>query len=512
MDRLLAVQSTRLLRRVGVEVKREEFEVALCSHPDYPSLLALTETLELYGVEYAAVKMKPEDMEVNGFPFLAHLKEKQGNYVVVTGCRQGKVEYIDDEKGKRREERAEFCNKWEGVAVYAASGRGEEESRLYSRRRMIFLAAVAFFVVWYFVWGGAARSLADQGYGMVKMAGLLLSCMLLFHEWGSRAGWMQKVCHFHKKSDCDKVLGSGASHLFGVSLAEMGMVYFAGGFLYLCLGNGIQVLLYLSVCAFPYTLFSLWYQFGKVRRICPFCMGVVVCLWGEAVFAAKFLLPLALSMETIGQCAVLLCCFAGVAGMVYVLKLLIKYKQKAHRLEVSYLKIKREEAVNRALQLQMPELDPEYSDNDILLHEGKGKRKVIVVVSPFCGPCAGLHEKLEALFRKYVCDFTVILRFIGAPGIEKDDINRVALGLIEIYHSQGREAFRKALAAWFRKRETGRLPAGEYSSGTVQTLTASVEWCRRMGIHSTPLILTENRILSSYYGVEDLIFGSEQSI
>jgi len=47
MDRLLAIQSRRLLRRNNVAVEWSEFEEVLCSHPDYPSLLALTETLEL---------------------------------------------------------------------------------------------------------------------------------------------------------------------------------------------------------------------------------------------------------------------------------------------------------------------------------------------------------------------------------------------------------------------------------------------------------------------------------
>ncbi|MDE5639196.1 MAG: hypothetical protein K2I47_05310, partial [Odoribacter sp.] len=83
---------------------------------------------------------------------------------------------------------------------------------------------------------------------------------------------------------------------------------------------------------------------------------------------------------------------------------------------------------------------------------------------------------------------------------------QVALGLIEIYHTQGREAFRKSLRVWFQKRTPGHLPVGKYSPRTIRTLADSVAWCERMGIHSTPLVLAGKRILPSYYGVEDLVY------
>lgn len=509
MDRLLAIQSRRFLRRNKIVVEWDKFEEALCSNPDYPSLLALTDTLELYGVGYAAVRIGAEDMKVNGFPFLAHLKEKQGNYVIVTGYRKGKVEYIDNKEGKKRENLGDFCDRWEGVAVYVAS----ESKRFFPRwninRRVFLVGILLLLIVGYGVGEKMFGMLAYQGYGAIKLIGFVLNCMLLFHELGGgQEEWMQKICHFNKKSDCDKVLNSDASRLLGISLADIGTVYFAGGILYLCTGSGIQWLFYLSFCAFPYTLFSLWYQLRKVRRICLFCIGVVLCLWGETFFAVSLVSPVVLSWAMMWEGIGLLCCFVGVAGGVYLLKLMIKFRQEAHWLKVNNLKLKREKVVYEALQLNMPEIEPEYSDNDILFYDGKGKRKIVVVLSPFCNPCAGLHEKLERLIEKYACDFTVILRFIGTPGIEKDPMNQVALGLIEVYHTQGREAFRKALSIWFQKRVPEHLPVGKYSFQSIQTLAVSVAWCERMGIHSTPLVLVEKRILSPYYGVEDWVYLS----
>ncbi len=505
MDRLLAIQSRRLLRRNNVAVEWSEFEEVLCSHPDYPSLLALTETLELYRIEYAALKINPEDMEANGFPFLAHLKEKQGNYVVVTGYRKGKVEYIDNKEGKKRENLGDFCARWEGVAVYVASACKRVFPRM-GMERCVFLGLILWLLmIGYCLGKGMSWMFVYQGYGLIKVIGFVLSCMLLLHELGEgQEGWMQKICHFSKKSDCDKVLNSGASRLFGISLADIGTVYFAGGILYWWIGDEIQLLFYLSLCVFPYTLFSLWYQLRKVRRICLFCMGVVLCLWGEVSVSVFFALPLNLSWKLMRECVGALCCFGGVVGCVYLLKRMIKYRQEAHWLKVNNLKLKREKVVYGALQSEMPEVEPEYSDSDIIFYEGSGERKVIVVLSPFCNPCVGLHERLERLTEKYICDFTVVLRFIGTPGIEKESVNQVTLGLIEVYHTQGREAFRRALSVWFQKRMPEHLPIGKYSSRTIRTLADSVAWCERVGIHSTPLILVGKRILPPYYGVEDL--------
>jgi len=101
-------------------------------------------------------------------------------------------------------------------------------------------------------------------------------------------------------------------------------------------------------------------------------MGVVLCLWGEVSVSVFFALPLNLSWKLMRECVGALCCFGGVVGCVYLLKRMIKYRQEAHWLKVNNLKLKREKVVYGALQSEMPEVEPEYSDSDIIFYEGSG--------------------------------------------------------------------------------------------------------------------------------------------
>lgn len=512
MDRLLAIQGWRLLHWKGIAVKREEFETIVCSHPDYPSLLSLTETLDLYGIEYAAVRIHQEDIAINGFPFLAHLAEKNGDYVMVTAWRDGEVEYVKGNGGRKREVMADFMKKWGGVVVYVAGEMHKSWFPLYVKRRMLILIVLLCLVGMYY-WVGRQMliPLLYEGYGILKVVGLVLSGMLLLHESGGREEWLGRICHLGRMSDCDKVLRSEASKIAGISLADVGCVYFSGGIFCLVwmagykeVGLVFQLMLYVSFLTFPYTLFSLWYQLVKVKKICPFCMGVVVCLWGECVLAIWGISPI----SGIGIKAGLgLIAFYGMMGAgVYGLKRLLYFRQKAYGLKVNYMRLKRDKAVIEVCQRQMPEMKSTDKDGDIVIHQGNPDRRVVIVLSPFCAPCARLHERLEKLLKQYICEFTVILRFTGTSDLEKEFMNRVALYLIGIYHSQGVAAFEKALGVWYRTKDKRFFEQEDCPEIALHTLASSVNWCQQNGIHSTPFVLYNERVLPGYYEVEDVVY------
>ncbi len=133
--------------------------------------------------------------------------------------------------------------------------------------------------------------------------GMMLATQQILGQSDQNNSLVQKLCNTSKKTSCQTVLDSKASKLFGwLSLSELGLVYFAGGFFVLLISSfsvvSIQIptfLAWLSALALPYTLFSVYYQKFVVKQWCPLCLGVlVVCvvlilLWLDFALGFQFL-------------------------------------------------------------------------------------------------------------------------------------------------------------------------------------------------------------------------------
>src|SRR5688572_67143 len=53
------------------------------SHPQYPSLVSITDTLDWLGIENMAVEIEKEQLQEISTPFLAYLGDDAGGFVIV---------------------------------------------------------------------------------------------------------------------------------------------------------------------------------------------------------------------------------------------------------------------------------------------------------------------------------------------------------------------------------------------------------------------------------------------
>lgn len=87
-------------------------------HPAYPSLLSITEVLQEWNAETLAVKISSEQLKEIPFPAISHLRDS-GNFIVVNGCYDDKIEYVDSRNGLTKEAISKCQNKWSGRILYS---------------------------------------------------------------------------------------------------------------------------------------------------------------------------------------------------------------------------------------------------------------------------------------------------------------------------------------------------------------------------------------------------------
>ncbi|MCP4219738.1 MAG: vitamin K epoxide reductase family protein [bacterium] len=128
---------------------------------------------------------------------------------------------------------------------------------------------------------------------LCKSAGLVISTIISLDKPGFRD--MSAKGKTHGKSDCRKVLDSKVAVVFGIHMAELGVVYFGGGLLVTvaCIlsysSSAMFILALLSLLTLPYTVFSVIYQGVVVRSWCVLCLRTLLLFWLEFFLLQPFL-------------------------------------------------------------------------------------------------------------------------------------------------------------------------------------------------------------------------------
>lgn len=500
------------LRKSKIFFDKRRLKQLLTSHPDGDSLYAIVDTLNEMNIKNIALKSDLKELQSNGFPTIAFIiTEKERKFIVVEDISDNQVFYYEANTGNTSEVIEEFVWKWSGILLYAEQdeilAELEQKKNISEKRLLHWRIILAVFsgllctAIWSvsIVWSPVLCS-----FLFLYLCGLIISILLTMEEFGESNQFLHKVCHLNRVTNCNAVLKSGASKLFGwLSMADIGLCYFLGCIFSLFFaGIGQQLnavvcwLLVLAICSFPYTLFSLSYQIFKVKKVCPFCLGVVGVLWTQIVlciFYWKSLTFIPISPVTILS---LLVGFAIPVIIWAYVKPLWKENIRMRIYEYNYLRLKRIPAVIHALLSTEPCYTMDYRPDEINLGAIDSPIHVTIVISLECKPCGDSWTMLSQWLVTYPGLFCLTVRFSGYnDGDRKND--ELIDGLTEIYSKSGSDAFCKALADWIENREIQMWKAKYYANKPITPQLGSLEtayWQRSNFITSAPTVFVDGRI------------------
>jgi ABC-type bacteriocin/lantibiotic exporter with double-glycine peptidase domain len=83
MPRAISLQLYQYLQLLEIPVSFEYLSRKIQSHPDYPSLLSITDTLDELGIDSATVHIGKGQLHEAPVPFMAHLNGNGGEFVII---------------------------------------------------------------------------------------------------------------------------------------------------------------------------------------------------------------------------------------------------------------------------------------------------------------------------------------------------------------------------------------------------------------------------------------------
>lgn len=517
------------LRLLHVKVNNSTVNEALQNHPDWPSLLCISDGLSKWSIENGAGKIDPAGIDELPVPFMVSERDSDAIVSIITRITEKTVEIWQESHNKVvSKDKRDFIKNWDGVYLIAEPNQfsGEPNYEQIKRKEVLntlipigaFAAIVSLSL---FLIKQVMDSLnGNSAFGiylqfLILLVGVFVSGLLILYEVDKNNPTLQKVCTGKLNRDCSAILTGKHSKAFNlVSWSEVGLSYFTGGMLTLLFsGNHIMLSLttvaWLNIFALPYIVFSVYYQAKIAKQWCILCLGIqaLLLLGGVNVIANGFLLPVSPVSPFFVVNVMLM--YVVPVFVWRVMKPYLLRLQEIKDIKHQYLRTKFNTEIFETLLKKQKSIESSTYGLGIELGDPEGKNTLIKVCNTYCGPCSLAHPEIEKLLKE---NKDLKVKIIFTTSGSEDDLSLMpARHLLAIAENADGAKLQKALNDWYKPGEknyehfAAKYPM-ENSLLFMQNdkIKAMAQWCKSVGISFTPTIFINGFQLPDFYNIEDL--------
>lgn len=516
-----------LLDTLKSRVVRSSVSDKLKEHPDYPSLLSISDTLYSWKINNLSIRATAEQLPDMPVPFIAQLADGKGE-VFTTVRSFGPEKVVISAMGSRKWKTVDlttFLDQWTGVIMVVEEGEqaGEPAYALKKKQAMtgraVTFLAVAMILL---LWGNTVLSAFYESGTAAIIPGLLFTLqlfgsyitgLLLWYEIDKNNPSLKAICNGHRQTNCDAVLQSKAAKLWDgvVSWSEAGFFYFAGSFLAVLISGLhkelLQLQAWLSVLALPYVIFSVYYQWRIAKNWCVLCLAVQAVLFTAGLLMLSTT-PLTLAGMGLSTCLLQAACFVAPAIVWLLLRPLLLQVKDAMLKKAELARVKHHPQVFESLLIKQKQISHDLTGLGILLGNPASRNRIVKVCSPYCQPCARSHAQLDELLTNNP-DLQVQIIFTAANA-DSDRRAAPVKHLMALAAKNDEALTRKALHDWYTE---GAKDYDAFSRRYVlngeeerqgEKLEAMRNWCDRMEISFTPTLFLNGYQLPEMYSASEL--------
>ena len=526
---------------LNVKVSSSTLTKEIEEHPNYPSLLSISDILTTYGVENVGIKFDITKIANLPVPFITQLEGVKSNiifFTVVKEIRDSSILLYDPEKHKWAElPIVEFNERCSRVAllVEAEEGAGEPDYKIKRKeeKKRDVLTYAKILSIPAIVAIGVVTTLVNYGfnsllpvlYCVITLVGAGISALLLFYELDIHNPVLQQICSSGKKVNCGSVLRSKGAKIFGISWSSIGFSYFMGVLLLLLFSDinnpvTLYTISWINSIAVFYVIFSIYYQWRVAKQWCILCLCIQALLILQLVIVISGSWHQFSNFNTVMRQLILPILSSFTIPFV-VITILLPVLEKAKESKRNYTelqKLKHNRQVFETLLKKQKNLTENPHGLGIFLGNENATHKLIKVCNPYCTPCSEAHKPMEELLENN-SDIQIQILFT-ASNKEGDIKTPPVKHLLAIAEKNNETVVKKALDDWYlaetKDYETfaSKYPMnGELKNQEVKII-AMKNWCDKAVIPFTPMFFVsfkndQNDEISYYqlpeiYNVADL--------
>jgi len=519
------------LKLLNIKVNGATVNETLQNHPDYPSFLCISDSLNKWKIPNGAGKIEPEKIDELPVPFITHTNNREFPLAIVSETNDKDIYFYTKNYSKPIiENKKDFLKRWTGVYLIAEPNEhsGEKDYEQHKRKALIkslvpvslFILLTGFsFLLLYSTINKNLNSLVASVPGiyfqyLLLFAGIIMTALLLWYEIDKNNPLLKKVCTGIAKGNCNAILTSKKSKVFSwLSWSEVGFFYFTGNFLVLLFsGNNIRsaasLLGLLNILALPYIVFSVYYQWRVAKQWCVLCLAVqTLLLLGGINILSNNLLA---SFSDISVSFLINAFFIYSLPVLlwYTTKPFVLHLQERKNIKREYLRIKFNTEIFETLLKKQKQITLPVDDLGIDIGNPTSVNTLIKVCNPYCDPCSKAHLQLDELLKE-IHSLKMKIIFM-TPNDEAHHAIKPTRHLMAIASLNDERILRQSLDDWYlSEKKDYDLFASKYPmNGKLMKqgskIAAMKSWCNTINITFTPTIFINGYQLPNVYSIEDL--------
>jgi uncharacterized membrane protein/thiol-disulfide isomerase/thioredoxin len=496
-------------KKTGNKVNKNYLKEELTTHPDYPSLISLTDFLESGAMSYKALQADSSYVHKFKYPLLAHIKQSGDQHMVII------------ENTTAWEKQKEILDYWTGIVVYAEKNvkwqnenyilyqSNEKKYKIVAGTFIIIAFILLFIAITKFTYLPNSELIKITAFGLLSLIGIILSVAALGIELGVQNDITMQVCGAVSNGGCEKVLKSRFSKgIGGVTPADGSVLYFTTQFIIYLLGSVyssfIHLIFIISLACIAVAAWSIYTQAIKLKQWCALCLAIAAVLVLQFVIAG-IEQPV---LEGVLPAIVFVLLFAFLTVVLLPVKQLIK-TNNSNKIKLAELKKWKSDAEIFLWEWEKEqETDTAIWPSDLLLGNSSAPLMITVACNPYCNPCANAHLKLENLLQRFPDKIKTLVRFSSNP---KDATDKKTLAVKAIiqksYTTQNNKDLQQMLTDWFVMMNYENWVEKWQPEKTIDVENRIIEhneWINESKIAFTPTFFLNGKKIPGRYSIDDI--------
>jgi uncharacterized membrane protein len=498
--------TAKYLKQTNHTSKLKDFENAFYSHPNYPSLLATTDSLTQLNIENIAAKVPFAHLNQLPDSFITFLKIEKEDYYLVK--KNGTNFSIENEKEVNRNLSTEELEKyWTGVILVIEENDEKEINYTVEKSNYIVFSLLMIVALSSIYFNNLAST--QVIFLIITGIGIFVSLEILKTYFNENKQSESKFCSINQNFSCNSIINS-KNYAFSkyVEFVDLPIVFFSTAFFSQILGfNSFNIFGFASLVSFPFILYSVYLQKFVLKNWCLLCLFAAFLIIGLGVL---FLLKnenLIFGNENLFS-VLMLSIFLG-AGWFFIKKQLLAAKSNLYQLN-NLLRFKRKEEVFTKTSKPIENKEQFKSLEKIVIGHKNAKNTITLFLSPSCPHCHTAYKNAIELYKKHKRELKIELCFNLNSKNTDNPYLIVYKTILFLYNTQHKD-YQIALEDWHIK----KLSLGEWKSKWFNEqdfnrennqIEKHYQWCLDADLNHTPIKIFNGLFLPDIYEINELFY------
>lgn len=484
------------------EVKNE-FKDLFLSHPNYPSLFAITDSLDLLSVENAAVRVSKEQIENLPSNFLAYFKDE------LTLVERTK-EFVRIDTNKKTGQKISYDNfllDWNGVIVAIEPNNVVARENFKSEYKDVkyFMPLLVLFGFSFFYNTYSAFSLV---FLITSLLGLIVSVFIVQEKLGFKTNIISKFCNLTTNTSCSSVLNFDSNTNKWINFSDLPLIFFGASFLAILLRplDSTIFIGFLSLLAIPIIVTSIWIQKFEIQKWCVMCLVVSFLIFSQSIiWFSSDLFTLSFSLTSIFP---FLFALVLLTSAWLLIKPVVRNVLNSDNNVKELKKFKRNYSLLNFLSKKIPNANGLEDLRGLHFGNRNAGVKLSIVLSPSCGHCHKTFQEAFDLVLKFPDRIFLNILFNVNPENAENPYKIVVERLLTINRATPGKIV-EAISDWHIKKMELKKWLKKWHTEPVsmminQEIQKQYEWCSKNNFNYTPVKIVNEKLYPEEYELNEL--------